>query len=178
MEPDVVATTATTIITTTSTSPPGLPGSTTTRFVTPSSTDTRDIDTGDIEGFDLIAIELNGRELLVALADDSTSRAQGLMGVTSFGEVDAMLFAWEIPTSGSFWMWTVPIPLDVAFFDGAGVLLEVITMAPCVEGVSADCPRYTPDSSYRFALEDYGGELSDLPAGSTLTVPLSSLFQP
>lgn len=144
----------------------------------PGTLNPADIDTGDIEGFDLTTIELNGMELLVAVANNTELRAQGLMGVTSFGDVDGMLFAWEAPTSGSFWMWTVPIPLDVAFFDGAGVLLEVITMAPCVDGESADCPRYTPSSSYRFALEDHGGDLSDLPAGSTLTLRLSELFQP
>jgi len=176
VEPDVVTNTAATA--TTTTRPTSGPASSTTKVVTPSTADSGDINTGDIEGFDLTTIELNGRELLVAVADDTALRAQGLMGVTSFGDVDAMLFAWEVPTSGSFWMWTVPIPLDVAFFDGAGVLLEVITMAPCVDGQSSDCPRYTPSSSYRFALEDHGGDFSDLPAGATLTLPLSALFQP
>ena len=126
----------------------------------------------------MTTIQLNGVDLLVAVADDTARRAQGLMGVTSLGDVDAMLFAWETPASGSFWMWTVPIPLDVAFFDGDGKLVEVITMAPCVDGVSADCPRYMPNGSYRFALEDYGGDLVGLPDDSTISVDLSVLFQP
>ncbi|MBK5268486.1 MAG: DUF192 domain-containing protein [Acidimicrobiia bacterium] len=136
------------------------------------------MNTGDIQGFELTTIRLNGEDLLVAVADTGQLRAQGLMGVTSLGDVDGMIFAWQEPTTGSFWMWTVPISLDVAFFDGAGQLVDVFTMAPCVDGESSDCPRYTPRSSYMFALERQGGELIALPADSILDVDLAAFFQP
>lgn len=136
------------------------------------------MNTGDIEGFELTTIQLNGEDLLVAVADTGQLRAQGLMGVTSLGDVDGMIFAWPEPTTGSFWMWTVPISLDVAFFDGAGQLVDVLAMAPCVDGESWDCPRYTPGSSYLFALERQGGELIALPADSILEVDLAAFFQP
>lgn len=136
------------------------------------------VNTGDIQNFELTTIRLNGEDLLVAVADTTQLRAQGLMGVTTFGNVDGMIFAWEEPTTGSFWMWTVPISLDVAFFSGDGRLVDVFTMAPCVDGVSADCPRYTPRSSYTFALERQGGDLIGLPTDSTLDVDPAAFFKP
>lgn len=136
------------------------------------------VDTGDIDGFDLTTVTLNDQSLLVAVADSNELRSQGLMGVRSFGDVDGMVFAWEASTAGAFWMWTVPIPLDVAFFDEQGRLITVLEMAPCMEGPSSECPRYEPSGTYRYALEQRGGELADLPAGSVLEIDLTGLFQP
>lgn len=144
----------------------------------PETTTPGAVNTGDIQGFDLTTVRLDGQDLLVAVADTTQLRAQGLMGVTSFGEVDGMIFVWEEPTTGSFWMWTVPISLDVAFFDEAGRLVDVFTMAPCVDGLSSDCPRYTPGTSYRYALERQEGELLDLPIDSILDVGLAAFFEP
>ena len=132
---------------------------------------------GDIVGYDLMTVQLDGEELLVAVADSTALRARGLMGVTDFGDLDGMVFAWPEPHIGAFWMWTVPISLDVAFFDGRGRLVDVLEMAPCVDGDSSECPRYQPAGAYVYALERQEGKLVTLPEGAILEIDPGQLFQ-
>ena len=133
--------------------------------------------TGDIVGYDLMTIQLNGEDLLVAIADNNALRARGLMGVTEFGDLDGMVFAWPEPHIGTFWMWTVPIALDVAFFNADGSLIDVLEMAPCMDGNSFDCPRYQPSVSYVYALERQAGRLVTLPDNAILDIDPGQLFQ-
>lgn len=133
--------------------------------------------TGDIVGYELMTVQLNGEDLLVAIADNNALRARGLMGVTEFGDLDGMLFAWQEPHVGAFWMWTVPIPLDVAVFDANGALIDVLEMAPCIDGNSTDCPRYQPDGAYVYALERHEGDLVTLSQNAVLNLEPGRLFQ-
>ena len=47
-------------------------------------------------------------------------------------------------TGGPFWMKNVPYPLEIAFLDKTGSVLQVDRMAPCMPGTipseSYDCP--------------------------------------
>lgn len=134
------------------------------------------VDTGEVGSeYGLGVVVLDGRELLVAIADTSALRSQGLMDVSTLGELDGMVFIFDSTSNNSFWMWTVPISLDVAFFDADGHLVDAFTMEPCVEGESVDCPRYRPDGPYRYALETVEGSLTDLTPGSA--IDLSRLFE-
>lgn len=118
------------------------------------------LDTGDILGFELDIVSVGGEPLVVAVADDRALRQRGLMGVTDFGDVDGMLFEFELPTLGGFWMKDTLVPLDIAFFDEEGGLVQIMTMTPCV---TDDCPSYTPDGAYRWALERPAGTLLGSP---------------
>ena len=57
-------------------------------------------------------------------------------------------------TTGAFWMKNTLIPLDIAFYDGRGRILRVLTMQPCRV---AACPLYDPKVAYRGALEVNAG---------------------
>lgn len=137
----------------------------TTAPVPDSVPDLGSLDTGDILGFELDTVTVGGEQLVVAIADDSELRRRGLMGVANFGDVQGMLFEFDLPTLGGFWMKDTLVPLDIAFFDDDGVLLQIMTMTPCV---TDDCSSYTPDGAYRWALERPAGSLLGSPQDITL----------
>ena len=121
-----------------------------------------------LDGFDTSTIEIDGRELEVAVAEAPDQRAQGLMGVTDLGGLDGMLFVFQSDSDGGFWMKDTLIPLDIAFFDGGGALVDVLTMEPC----TADpCPSYRPGGSYRYAVETPSGGLDFVGPDSRLELP-------
>lgn len=105
-------------------------------------------------------VELDGRELFVAIADTPEKRRQGLMEVDDLLDLDGMLFVFDSDTSGGFWMKNTVLPLDIAFFDAQGRLVDGFVMEPC----TADpCPTYLPGGNYRFALEMEAGTMPQNP---------------
>ncbi len=108
-----------------------------------------------LSGFGLEEIELDGAELLVAVADTPELRRQGLMNLDDLGDLDGMLFIFPEDTTTGFWMKNTLIPLDIAFFTPDGAVVDRFEMEPCI---TESCPTYRPSGAYRFALE--------MPAGS------------
>lgn len=105
------------------------------------------------------------------LADTAERRAQGLMGVTDLAGADGMVFRWDAPTTGAFWMRDTPQPLSIAFFDGDGVFVSAADMEPCLAPTpDAECARYAAAGPYQFAVEVAAGGLPPL-----LMVPGSRL---
>ena len=88
--------------------------------------------------------------LTVAVADTAAERRQDLMNVADLGDLDGMLFVWDEPTTGTFWMEDTPLPLDIAFFDGDGAWVDNLTMPLCT---TEDCPNYSAQAPYRYAIE-------------------------
>lgn len=64
------------------------------------------------------------------IAVSEAEKARGLMYRQSLGENRAMVFVYFAPQKMSFWMKNTSIPLDLAFFDANGVLLEVKPLYP------------------------------------------------
>ena len=113
-----------------------------------------------LEEWDTGYIELDGEELLVAIADTPQQRRQGLMNVDDLLDLDGMLFVLDSDSTGGFWMKDTLLPLDIAFFDGEGLFVDGFAMEPCTTGT---CPTYTPSGSYRFALEMEAGTMPENP---------------
>lgn len=109
-------------------------------------------------------VRVDGDELVVAVAATPETRARGLMGVTDLGDLDGMLFVFDVDVDAAFWMKDTVLPLDIAFFDAAGRLVDAFPMEPC----PADpCPTYRPAAPYRYALETPRGRL-EVAVGSRL----------
>jgi len=88
--------------------------------------------------------------LTVESADTPAEREQGLMERTSLGTDEGMVFLFEGPTDGRFWMKDTVIPLSIAFWDETGRIVGIRDMDPC----AADpCPTYGVAEPYVGALE-------------------------
>lgn len=120
-------------------------------MVTTTSVDLGSVATGDIVGFELGDADLGDEHFVLAVADTSSLRARGLMGVTDFGDVDGMIFTWggELVTS-AFTMRDTLVPLSIAFFDGGGEMVDSFDMVPCI---ADPCPSYQAQAPYAYAIE-------------------------
>jgi uncharacterized membrane protein (UPF0127 family) len=86
----------------------------------------------------------------VEIADTPGARARGLMERTSLEPDAGMVFLFDEPTDGGFWMRDTLIPLSIAFWDARGRIVRVLDMAPCRED---PCPTFAPGTSYVGAVE-------------------------
>lgn len=101
------------------------------------------------------------------VADEPARRQQGLMNVPDLPDDVGMLFLFDEPRQGGFWMKDTLVPLDIAYvLDGE--VVSVLQMDPC----DADpCPTYDPGTAYDAALEVNQGALAaeGIGEGSTVT---------
>lgn len=98
-------------------------------------------------------------EIDVEVASTADDRATGLMDRDFLAESAGMLFLFERPRSAGsgFYMYRTRIPLDIAFADSAGRIVEILTMPPCAATQRSVCPQYPPGVSYQVALEVNAG---------------------
>ena len=101
------------------------------------------------------------RTVCLWLADDDTSRAEGLQSVTSLGECPGMAFVFAAPVEHRFWMRDTLIPLTITFWDEAGGWVSAADMVPCPPA-AADCPRTAAAGPYQVAVEVPAGEADEL----------------
>lgn len=92
--------------------------------------------------------------LRVELARTDEARQRGLMNRRTLGAKAGMAFLYPRSHRGGFWMKNTLIPLDIAFADGRGKILRILTMQPCRRD---PCRVYDPMVSYRTALEVNAG---------------------
>ncbi len=77
---------------------------------------------------ELVVVRVGGHEIRVEIADDSAERERGLMHRESLPENQGMLFVYASPATRSFWMRNTLIPLDIAFIDPDGVIVDIQQM--------------------------------------------------
>lgn len=111
--------------------------------------------------------EIDGEvcEVCVWLADTPEERGRGLMGVTTLGDAAGMVFRFEEPINGTFYMFQTPTPLSIAWFGRDGDLVGSADMAPCLDVPAGECPLYSPGAEYDLALEVFEGGLEPLGIG-------------
>lgn len=113
-------------------------------------------------------VTLDGEVTVLAkVAADPPSRQQGLMQVPDLPDDVGMLFLFDDPSTGGFWMKDTLVPLDIAYILGDEVV-AIMQMDPCQED---PCPSYDPDTEYDAALEVNQGALAEagISEGSTVT---------
>lgn len=122
-------------------------------------------DPGDQVGFDpvvdfdsgavSIETESDTFDLTVDIAESNEQRAYGMMERASLPEDAGIIFLYPQPQGpeGTFYMWRVLIPLDIAFIDEEGVIVGVKGMVPCGNLNPDVCPRYEAGVPYASALE-------------------------
>ena len=96
--------------------------------------------------------------MTVEVADTDAQRQRGLMGRTSLGTSEGMVFLFgdvsDGPVTSEFWMKDTLIPLSVAFWDQQGRIVGIQDMAPCAQD---PCPTYGSPKPYIGALEVNAG---------------------
>ena len=87
------------------------------------------------------------------------------MGVTDLGAADGMVFVYDGPASGQFWMRDTPMPLSIAFFADDGSFVSAADMEPCLTGPPEDCPATRRRDRTSAAIEVPQGRLAELGIG-------------
>ncbi|MGB0259152.1 MAG: DUF192 domain-containing protein [Coraliomargarita sp.] len=75
-------------------------------------------------------IELGDKKLHLQLALHEAERSKGLMYRDSLAPDHGMLFVFDDIAQRGFWMRNTRIPLDLAYFDASGTLLELHKLYP------------------------------------------------
>lgn len=131
-----------------------------------------------VEGFESILFRITKADgsfadLCALLADDEASRRRGMMERTDFAGHDGMVFRFDEPVDGDFYMYDTVLPLSIAWFDDGGGFVSATQMEPCPADDPSACPTYGADRPYRHALEVPKGRLGALGVGpgSVLSFP-------
>lgn len=80
--------------------------------------------------FNTAWVQVGGKSLKVELADNWDLRAQGLMCQRELCEDCGMLFKFDRRRMISMWMRNTLIPLDVAYFEKTGKIIDIRQMQP------------------------------------------------
>ncbi len=71
-------------------------------------------------------LKLGGQEITVLVAETEEQRKQGLKGVEQLLDSQGMIFSYGAPVEKAcMWMKDTKIPLDVAFIDGDGKIVNI-----------------------------------------------------
>ena len=131
-----------------------------------------------------IPVKLSWREVEQTVnsevAASSAQRSQGLMCRGDVPHGSGMLFLFDQPRDGGFWMFNTYVPLDILYIDGSGAVIWHDTMEPCARQMSESdnawrnrCGARTsrPDTTlggYTAALELPAGWLAQVEIGPDL----------
>ncbi|MEO8620541.1 MAG: DUF192 domain-containing protein [bacterium] len=123
----------------------------------------KDADEPPVLSFDVARVRLaKGADttlLHVELAKTPEQQTLGLMERRHLADTSGMLFLYSAdqPASAGFWMFRTRIPLDIAFVDSTGSIVNISHMVPCTSTLAEGCPSYPPNAPYRAALEVSAG---------------------
>lgn len=79
---------------------------------------------------DRFAIKVGDQVVQMQVAVLPAELQRGLMFRQSMGRDEGMVFVFLRPQPQGFWMRNTPLPLDIGYFDGQGVLKEIYPMFP------------------------------------------------
>ena len=118
-----------------------------------------------------LTITTAGSEAVVTveIAETEATREVGLMGRADLAPDAGMVFLFEDPFQGGFWMKNTLIPLSIAFWDTNGRIVGILDMQPCETDT---CPTYAPQKPYVGAVETNLGYLAehDVKVGDTVVL--------
>lgn len=109
-------------------------------------------------GLTATRVRIGGHEVRVVIADSDNERTEGLRKRRDLGSYRGMLFDFRGDTTTSFTMSTVPVALDIGFYDASGRVVDRLRMEPCA-GSETECPAYSAKGEFRYAVETLAAKL-------------------
>lgn len=113
-------------------------------------------------GLPVLELTVGGHPVTAEVAEREEDRRRGLMGRDSLPPDHGMLFVYPDERTLSFWMRDTRIPLDIAFLDRRGYIVDIQAMEPETE------ERYSSRAPAMYALElnqgwfeEHGVEVGD-----------------
>ena len=88
-----------------------------------------------------------GRQVQASVASSPQQRGRGLKHWDFIAEGRGMLFVFPTAAQWGFWMQDTPVPLDIAWLDANGVIVDIQQMEP------ETTESYVPSADAVFALE-------------------------
>lgn len=111
-----------------------------------------------------VAATLDGVDLVLEVADNEAERAVGLMNRESVPAGTGMVFRYDAPNEGRFYMFMVPVPLQAVFVRD-GTVVSSVVMPPCRETEPGACPTYGADGPFDTVVETAPATLPDVAPG-------------
>jgi uncharacterized membrane protein (UPF0127 family) len=113
-----------------------------------------------------------GVSVLAETASTDGERRQGLMCRESIAPGTGMLFLFQQPTTGGFWMFNTYVPLDILYIGKDGRVVSAARMQPCLrrqdehdaawrDRCATESVSYRPSAMYTAAIELPAGWLED-----------------
>ena len=112
---------------------------------------------------------LDGVELELEVADTPAERAVGLMRRESVPPGTGMVFRYDEPSTGRYYMFDVPVPLRAVFVRD-GRVVSTVVMPPCGLDDPAACPTYGADGPYDTVVETAPETLPDVAPGDAFAL--------
>jgi uncharacterized protein len=94
-----------------------------------------------------IPLYIRQKEVRVEVAKSPEEQSRGLMGRTSLGKDEGMLFLYDREVHHGFWMKNTLIPLSIAFVDSEGRIITILDMEPLT------LESHLPPRPFLYALE-------------------------
>jgi uncharacterized membrane protein (UPF0127 family) len=115
-------------------------------------------------------VSLGGETFTLELALDPATRQRGFSGRGAIPRHEGMLFVLPTPRPFAMVMRDCPAPIDVAFLDAGGRVVDLHEMAvepsrapgESARGYEARLPIYSSGRPVQFAIETAGGRLREL----------------
>jgi len=129
------------------------------------------IDTGSVT----VQAGATSERLLVEIARTDEQKRLGLGLRPSLDPGSGMIFPYDSvqPGEEGYWMRRMRIPIDIAFVDSAGAIIEVFPNVPICEAVYREgCPSYAPEAPYWSVLETNQGWFAEHGFGPGAVVTL------
>ncbi len=95
-------------------------------------------------------VEIGTQKFTVEVAQDTETKAQGLMFREKLPENHGMLFVFDREKYHRFWMKNTSISLDIIWISSEGKVVDIQTAAPCK---TPTCPSYVPHDMAKYVLE-------------------------
>jgi len=118
-----------------------------------------------------VSLVVGGEKFSVEVARTDAARAKGLMGRSTLGQREGMLFVFDRDQHLDFWMKNTRVPLSIAFLSAEGKILEIADMEPFSEKLIRS------RLSSRYALELRQGGFGEVGAGEGDFVVLPEGFR-